>query len=351
MSDILGRVHMKEPIKTMTNFPDELSITDSVKVHQSHAEKPNWELGRIVSDLRVERTRWRESQKRTREFGGRELPERETLRDIVEALAGALFPMRLGPANLRQEGEDYYIGYTLDSALNALHEQVRLALYYKARYRASVTQVDSQLEPELDGTERQAIDIVRAFSLALPKVRRLLDSDVQAAYDGDPAARSVDEVLLCYPGVQAMIYYRLAHELYQLGVPLLARIVSELAHSTTGIDIHPGAQIDQGFFIDHGTGVVIGETAIIGQRVRLYQAVTLGAKRFEVAEDGTLQKNYARHPIVEDDVVIYAGATILGRVTIGKGSVIGGNVWLTLSVPPNSQIAQQDVSNTKPCGD
>jgi serine O-acetyltransferase len=343
---------MSEPIKSMTNRLDGIELVDSVIPHQTHTVechyKPSWELGRIVSELRSERARWRESQRRTREFGGRELPERETLRDIVESLAGALFPMRLGPANLRQEGEDYYIGYTLDSALNALHEQVRLALYYEARYRASAAQVDSHEEPAIDVIERQAIEIVRAFSLALPKVRRLLDSDVQAAYDGDPAARSVDEVLLCYPGVQAMIYYRLAHELYQLGVPLLARIVSELAHSTTGIDIHPGAQIDQGFFIDHGTGVVIGETAIIGQRVRLYQAVTLGAKRFEVAEDGTLQKNYARHPIVEDDVVIYAGATILGRVTIGKGSVIGGNVWLTRSVPPHSQIAQQDASSKCP---
>ena len=310
--------------------------------HKANVESPNWQLGLIVNELRAERSRWRESQNRTREFGGRELPAREALRDIIEALAGALFPMRLGPTDLRQESEDYYIGYTLDSLLNALHQQVRLALYYEARYRASATQVDSNAEPVTEVIELRAIEVVRAFSLALPKVRRLLDSDVQAAYDGDPAARSVDEVLLCYPGVQALIYYRLAHELYGLGVPLLARIVSELAHSMTGIDIHPGAQIDQGFFIDHCTGVVIGETAIIGQRVRLYQAVTLGAKRFEVAEDGTLQKNYARHPIVEDDVVIYAGATILGRVTIGRGSIIGGNVWLTHSVPANSQITQQD---------
>jgi serine O-acetyltransferase len=167
-----------------------------------------------------------------------------------------------------------------------------------------------------------------------------VDSDVLAAYQGDPAARSVDEVLLCYPGVLAMIHYRLAHRLYELGLPLLARILSELAHAATGIDIHPGAKIGAGFFIDHGTGVVIGETAIIGQRVRLYQAVTLGAKRFPVNADGSLQKGLPRHPIVEDDVVIYAGATVLGRITVGKGAVIGGNVWLTEDVAPGARVAQ-----------
>ena len=340
---------MSQPVFPAANQSHQFNPADAAQgqaVKVNH-ETPNWPLERIVRELRAERARWRESQKRTREFGGRELPSRETLRDVVEALSGALFPMRLGPADLRQEGEDYYIGYTLDTALNALHEQVRLALYYEARYRASATQADSHAEPATQVIEQHAIEIVRAFSLALPKVRRLLDSDVQAAYDGDPAARSVDEVLLCYPGVLAIIYYRLAHELYSQGVPLLARIISELAHSSTGIDIHPGAQIGAGFFIDHGTGVVIGETAIIGQRVRLYQAVTLGAKRFEVAEDGTLQKDYARHPIVEDEVIIYAGATILGRVTIGKGSTIGGNVWLTRSVPAHSHITQQDASYQK----
>jgi serine O-acetyltransferase len=147
-------------------------------------------------------------------------------------------------------------------------------------------------------------------------------------------------VLICYPGIEAMIHHRLAHQLYSLGVPLLARIVAEKAHGQTGIDIHPGAQIGPGFFIDHGTGVVIGETALIGRNVRLYQAVTLGAKRFATDDDGHLQKGGARHPTVEDEVVIYAGATILGRVTIGRGSTIGGNVWLTRSVPPGSRIAQ-----------
>jgi serine O-acetyltransferase len=173
---------------------------------------------------------------------------------------------------------------------------------------------------------------------------------VIAAYQGDPAARSVDEVLLCYPGIHAMIYHRLAHCLYGLGLPLLARIIAEQAHAETGIDIHPGATIGAGFFIDHGTGVVIGETALIGQRVRLYQAVTLGAKRFPANADGTLQKGLPRHPIVEDDVVIYAGATLLGRITVGKGAVIGGNVWLTHDVPPGARVAQAASREDDPGG-
>jgi serine O-acetyltransferase len=174
----------------------------------------------------------------------------------------------------------------------------------------------------------------------LPTIREHLDSDLQAAFDGDPAAHSVDEVLVCYPGIAAMINHRLAHQFYRLELPLIARIIAEIAHSATGIDIHPGAKIGKSFFIDHGTGVVIGETTIIGERVRLYQAVTLGAKRFPTDENGVLIKGNDRHPILEDDVVVYAGATILGRITIGKGSTIGGNVWVTRSVPPNSNITQ-----------
>ena len=184
------------------------------------------------------------------------------------------------------------------------------------------------------------MSVVQRFGQALPRVRELIDSDVTAAYQGDPAAGSKDEVLICYPGIWAMIHHRLAHLLYNEGITLTARVMAELAHSATGIDIHPGAQIGDHFFIDHGTGVVIGETAIIGRQVRLYQAVTLGAKRFNVEEDGSLVKGEPRHPILEDEVVIYAGATVLGRVTIGRGSVIGGNVWLTRSVPPGSMVSQ-----------
>ncbi|MDR3323633.1 MAG: serine O-acetyltransferase, partial [Zoogloeaceae bacterium] len=201
-------------------------------------------------------------------------------------------------------------------------------------------QFAANLAPESTEANAQASAIVQAFATRLPKVRNLLDSDIRAAYEGDPAARSVDEVLVCYPGIFAITYHRLAHELYALGVPLVARIIAEIAHSSTGIDIHPGASIGSSFFIDHGTGVVIGETTVIGERVRIYQAVTLGAKRFPVDEHGNLLKGGARHPLVEDDVVIYAGATILGRITIGRGSSIGGSVWLTRSVPPESNITQ-----------
>jgi serine O-acetyltransferase len=161
---------------------------------------------------------------------------------------------------------------------------------------------------------------------------------VQAAYLGDPAASSTDEAIFCYPGIMAVAYYRLAHELYTLGVPLIPRIITEHAHSLTGIDIHPGATIGERFFIDHGTGVVIGQTCIIGAKVRIYQGVTLGAKSFPLDEQGHPIKGIERHPIVEDEVVIYSGATILGRVTIGRGSVIGGNVWITRDIPPGSTL-------------
>lgn len=294
-----------------------------------------FDVSDIVADLHAARDEWRDAQKRSREPGSREFPSREALAAIVESLKGALFPMRLGPPELRRESEDFYVGYTLDAALQSLWTQARLELLYTSRH---------QPRPS-EEIEEQATAAVREFAAALPGIRRLLDGDVLAAYQGDPAARSVDEVLLCYPGILAMIHHRLAHRLYRLQLPLLARIVAELAHGQTGIDIHPGAQIDAGFFIDHGTGVVIGETAVIGKRVRIYQAVTLGAKRFPIDGEGHLQKGGARHPIVEDDVVIYAGATILGRVTLGRGATIGGNVWITDDVPPGASVSQASLQN------
>ena len=296
------------------------------------------DLAGIVAQLRAARERWREQQGRSRDVGVRELPSREALAAILDGLRGALFPMRLGPPDLRQESEDYFVGHTLDTALHALVTQVRLELRYLAR---------SSGEDITPAVDERALALVREFGAALPRLRELLDTDVIAAYRGDPAARSVDEVLACYPGLHAMIHHRIAHQLHHLGVPLLARIVAELAHGATGIDIHPGARIGSHFFIDHGTGVVIGETAVIGNNVRIYQAVTLGAKRFETAADGALHKGGARHPIVEDDVVIYAGATVLGRVTIGRGASIGGNVWLTRSVPPGSRIAQANARDDR----
>jgi serine O-acetyltransferase len=271
----------------------------------------NFEIGEIVRALRGVRDEWRDLQKRSREPGGREFPSRDALQRIVEGLKGALFPMRLGPTDLRHESEDFYVGHTLDAALQELLGQARLELNFNARHAALPAHE----------IEAQASEAVRQFANALPALRRLLDSDVLAAYQGDPAARSVDEVLLCYPGVLAMIHHR-------------------LAHAQSGIDIHPGADIGASFFIDHGTGVVIGETAVIGQHVRLYQAVTLGAKRFPADSDGLLKKGLPRHPVVEDDVVIYAGATILGRVTLGRGATIGGNVWITEDVAPGASVTQ-----------
>ncbi|EJL93812.1 serine acetyltransferase [Herbaspirillum sp. CF444] len=291
-----------------------------------------FDITNIVQSLHEARHSWRQAQRRASEPGGREFPSRDALAAIVESLKGVLFPMRLGPPDLRQESEDFHVAHALDAALHSLLKQVHLELKYSAGLHGATDR----------NIDEDALAATRTFGAALPTIRTLLDSDVLAAYQGDPAARSVDEVLLCYPGVLAMIHYRLGHQLYALGLPLLARIVAELAHGATGIDIHPGARIGAGFFIDHGTGVVIGETAVIGERVRVYQAVTLGAKRFPTDAEGNLQKGLPRHPVVEDDVVIYAGATILGRITLGKGAVIGGNVWLTHDVPPGGRIAQAE---------
>nr|WP_314541814.1 serine O-acetyltransferase EpsC [uncultured Massilia sp.] len=290
----------------------------------------DFDIHGIVNALHDVRRQWRAAHRPPGEPNGIAFPSLDAVATIVGQLKGVLFPMRLGPPCLRQDSENFHVAHALDSALHALLVQVRIEL----RYSAALRQLGST---DIDG---QALAAVRDFGAALPGIRQLLDSDVLAAYHGDPAARSVDEVLLCYPGILAMIHHRLAHRLYALGLPLLARIVAELAHGETGIDIHPGAQIGAGFFIDHGTGVVIGETAVIGERVRLYQAVTLGAKRFPANADGTLQKGLPRHPVLEDDVVIYAGATLLGRITVGKGAVIGGNVWLTHDVPPGARVAQ-----------
>lgn len=281
----------------------------------------------IVVELRALRMASLES--RNRHDRPPRLPSRRILASVAEGLSAAMFPNRLGSSELADEGIDHYVGHTLNMTLRELMVQIQHELHY-----------NSGLEVLSDEDRAQSVAITQAFAKYLPEVRSLLETDIKAAYEGDPAARNVDEVLVCYPGIMAITHYRLAHVLHGLGVPLIARMISEIAHSVTGIEIHPGAQINGSFFIDHGTGVVIGETAIIGHNVRLYQAVTLGAKRFPVDENGTLVKGNLRHPIVEDDVVIYAGATILGRITIGRGSTIGGNVWLTRSVPPGSNISQ-----------
>ncbi|MBN1443960.1 MAG: serine acetyltransferase [Planctomycetes bacterium] len=260
----------------------------------------------------------------------RPLPSRSDIIGMVEALRSILFPGHFGPSELTDENLAFHVGSTLDRVQRELCEQVKRGLCFSCE--------DTSAE-----CEARALAITQQFLDRLPAVRRLLDRDIQAAFEGDPASTSTDEAIFCYPGVLAVMNYRLAHELHLLGVPLIPRIITEHAHSVTGIDIHPGAAIGESFFIDHGTGVVIGETCIIGNRVRLYQGVTLGAKSFPLDEQGRPIKGVPRHPIVEDDVIIYSEATILGRVTIGRGSVIGGNVWLTRSVPPESLITQAHV--------
>lgn len=239
------------------------------------------------------------------------LPSRTVLAAATDQLIKALFPERIGRCGPDVQG---YVRRTLESALGSLSAEVAT---------------------ELAGTDQDPDAVVAQFAQRLPEIRELLNTDVEAAYLGDPAARSVAEVLVCYPGVHAMMHHRIAHALCDLGVPFIARVIAELGHAETGIDIHPGAQIGPGFFIDHGTGVVIGETAVIGANVRIYQNVTLGAKRLDGVAKGT-----PRHPIVEDDVTVYSGASVLGRITIGAGSVIGGGTWVINDLPPGSTVMQ-----------
>jgi serine O-acetyltransferase len=285
-----------------------------------------WRLDSVVAELRMSR----EVTHNIRPKGRfRRPPSREAIAAIVEGLAASLFPAHYGGPELAIESLDYFVGATLNQALARLVEQVRLSLSFA-----------SESEPDEGELAARAQAMTRDFAAALPAIRGLLVNDLRAAFAGDPAAAGFPEILLGYPGMTAILHYRLAHALHELGALLLARLVSEIAHSRTGIDIHPGAEIGASFFIDHGTGVVIGATAVIGERVRIYQAVTLGARHFPADENGALVKGAKRHPIVEDDVVIYAGATILGRVVIGRGSTIGGNVWLTHGVAPGSQVTQ-----------
>ncbi len=287
----------------------------------------SWDVEQIVDDLQLLRA----TSQHKRYNGGPppELPSREVVAQIVRDFVSVLFPRHFGPAGLTPDATNAFLSRTLNASLRSLQDQVR--------HELALFAVNGSSGPNL--TER-ASEVTGELAKSLPKIRALLETDIRAAFKGDPAAKSIDEIVFCYPGVAAVIRHRLAHQLYLSGMPMLARIISEIAHSETAIDIHPGAEIAEGFFIDHGTGVVIGETAVIGRNVRLYQGVTLGAKHFEADETGALVKGQPRHPIVEDDVVIYAGATVLGRITIGQGSSVGGNVWLTHSVPPRSNVTQ-----------
>ncbi len=256
--------------------------------------------------------------------------------DVLEELIAVLFP----GCHLRQDasvGEYDEYSAALEKTAFCLRDQCRRTFEHQC--------LTNDCLEDCEKCDEQAVTAVTDLVKALPSVLAVLQKDVQAAYEGDPAAKSTLEVVMSYPGVYAVIVHRIAHCLYQLGVPLIPRVMSEHAHSKTGIDIHPGATVGEGFFIDHGTGVVIGETCEIGKNVKLYQGVTLGALSFEKDEQGHLVKGIKRHPNVEDHVVVYAGATILGgNTTIGANSVIGGNVWLTHSVPPGSKVYNQQPS-------
>jgi serine O-acetyltransferase len=288
-------------------------------------ERPN-DLAATIDALRAVRLAWRHEA--GGRYGVRHFPTRDKVARVVEDLVAALFPARLGGFSGPMEQEDAFVETRLRTALEELHCQIESELAYW------------QEESILAFDTSQAAMIVRLFCAELAPIRESVDADVRAAFLGDPAAQSEDEILICYPGIVAILHHRIAHALYDLGAPIVARIISELANGRTGIDIHPGATIGRSVFIDHGTGVVIGETAIIGDRVQLYQHVTLGARSPLGVTDVSPRERLARHPIIEDDVVIYAGATILGRVTIGRGATIGGNVWLLEDVPAGSVVAQ-----------
>jgi len=273
-----------------------------------------------------------------RRQGGRiVLPSRDAVVACVEGIRQVLFPGYFADTDLHDQSLHFYVGATLDRVLHELEEQVTRAVAFAERHDFATC----------DHCRQAAEAAVRKLLARLPEVQRLLHSDVQAAFEGDPALRIKEEAIFSYPGIFAVTEQRIAHELYLLGVPLIPRIITEHAHSLTGIDIHPGATIGERFFIDHGTGVVIGETSRIGANCRMYAGVTLGAKSFPLDEKGNPIKGIDRHPVLEDDVVVYSGATILGRIVIGKGSSIGGNVWLTHGVPPGSRITQAEVRDLK----
>jgi serine O-acetyltransferase len=260
------------------------------------------------------------------------MPSVDSLRKVMTLLRAVFFPGYFQDADLTPETMPYYIGSYIDKVARSLSEQL------SSGFCVACYKEDSGFCTECHNRSKEA---VVKFIAALPGIREMLAQDVQAAFEGDPASKSYNEIIYCYPSIRALTSYRVAHQLYLLGVPLLPRIITEMAHSETGIDIHPGARIKRRFFIDHGTGTVIGETCEIGENVRIYQGVTLGAKSFPLDEKGNPIKGIPRHPIVEDNVTIYSGTTILGRVTIGDGSVIGGNVWITQDVPPGTLVTQR----------
>jgi serine O-acetyltransferase len=263
------------------------------------------------------------------------LPSAEKLRGIIELSRAILFPGYFGPSTVNSSNMSYHIGVNLEELYNHLRKQIAAAYCFFDK------------ESDFDHALKRAEEPAKDFVVQLPELRRLLATDVEAAYNGDPAAESYGEIISCYPVIRALTCYRIAHALHLLDIPLIPRIIGEIAHSETGIDIHPSATIGDHFTIDHGTGVVIGATCVIGNNVKLYQGVTLGAKSFPLDENGNPIKGIPRHPILEDDVIVYSNATILGRITVGKGSIIGGNIWVTEDVPAGSRMVQRKQRNER----
>lgn len=263
---------------------------------------------------------------------GEPLPSNKKLAKIVELIREILFPGYYGNTSLKNTTINHYMGVYLDELVKMLSGEILAGLCFNCE-DTSPNKVERHKQP----AKEKAV----SFIDFLPEIRRRLVTDVKATFLNDPAAQGYGEVIFSYPGIKAITNYRIAHKLQELKVPLIPRFITEMAHSETGIDIHPRAHIGESFTIDHGTGVVIGSTCVIGNNVKIYQGVTLGAKSFPVDDEGNPIKGIPRHPIIEDNVVIYSGATILGRVTIGKNSVIGGNVWVTNSLPENSRVIQK----------
>lgn len=262
---------------------------------------------------------------------GEPLPSITNLTQIIALVREILFPGYFGNTSLGPNTTQHYMGVYVDELYEILSKEILAGMCFEC-FEDNPGNIESHKEK----AKKNTLDFIEF----LPEIRRQLVTDVEATFLNDPAARNIGEVIFAYPAIKAITNYRVAHKLLQLNVPLIPRFISELAHSETGIDIHPKAQIGEHFTIDHGTGVVIGSTCILGRNVKIYQGVTLGAKSFPLDENGNPIKGIPRHPIVEDDVVIYAGATILGRITIGEGSLIGGNVWVTNNLPPNSKVIQ-----------
>ena len=260
---------------------------------------------------------------------GYPLPSSTVLEEIVQLSRAILFPGFFGKSQVNIQTIQYQIGVEVEKLSYLLKEQILAGLCFSEDYETKSGMVD---------LKKQARELASEMISRLPKVRSVLATDVEAAYNGDPAAKSYAEILLCYPVLKALTSYRLAHELFLMGVPLIPRMMTEMAHSETGIDIHPGATIGSHFTIDHGTGVVIGETCVIGNHVKLYQGVTLGAKSFPLDEQGNPIKGIPRHPIIEDDVIVYANATLLGRITIGRGATVGANTWILEDMPPEAMV-------------